>query len=220
MTFCNDVDLLYWEPDVMRDAAFASQTLNSGTGDLAGTAFTKTAGAAFDTQAVAAGQVLVLSGTAEGCYVITGVTSASALAVSVLYDELFPESGSPPASIGAPASAMGATFAVRTFWAQRRVVSDLLSQAVGIIPGTEEAVTMSILNPEALKRACVLGTLQMIYSAVAAAADDPAKFSTRADLYERLYRRALVRALVDVDLDGDGRADVRRSPGLVRMFRE
>jgi len=26
-------------------------------------------------------------------------------------------------------------------------------------------------------------------------------------------------AQVDIDLDGDGRADSRRSPGLVRMFR-
>jgi hypothetical protein len=60
----------------------------------------------------------------------------------------------------------------------------------------------------------------MIYSAVAAAASDPAKFSLRADLYERLYRRALLRAQVDLDFNGDGRADVRRSPGLVRMVRE
>ena len=58
----------------------------------------------------------------------------------------------------------------------------------------------------------------MIYSAVAAS--DPAAFSLRADLYERLYRRSLQRAQVDLDLNGDGRPDARRSPGLVRMYRE
>ena len=40
LTFCNDIDLLHWEPNILRDAAFASQTLISGTGDLAGSTFT------------------------------------------------------------------------------------------------------------------------------------------------------------------------------------
>jgi hypothetical protein len=221
MLFCNDTDLLYWEPEVARDAAFASQTLATGTGDVAATTFTRTAGASFLDQAVEPAQVLVLSGAAVGCYVITAVTDASNLEISVLHDDLFPADGSaPPAPVGRDTSATGATYAVRTFFAQRKVVSDLLSQAVGIIPGTAAAEASVILNPEALRRACVLGTLQMIYSAVAAAASDPARFTLRADLYERLYRRALQRAQVDLDLNGDGRPDCRRSPGLVRMVRE
>jgi len=28
MTFCKDVDLLHWEPNLFRDAAFASQALS------------------------------------------------------------------------------------------------------------------------------------------------------------------------------------------------
>lgn len=220
MLFCNDADLLYWEPDVARDAAFASQTLATGTGDVAAASFTRTAGASFLTQAVEPTQVLVLSGAAVGCYVITAVTDASHLEISVLHDDLFPASGAPPAPVGRDTNATGATYAIRTFFAQRKVVSDLLSQAVGIIPGTAAAQASVILNPEALRRACVLGTLQMIYNAVAAAASDPAKFTVRADLYERLYRRALQRAQVELDLNGDGRADCRRSPGLVRMVRE
>lgn len=220
MTFCNDTDLLYWEPDVARDAAFASQTLATGTGDLAGTAFTRTAGASFLTQQVAPGQVLVLSGTAVGCYVITDVPNSTQLAISVLHNEMFPTTGSPASPVGASADATGATYAIRTFWAQRQVVSELLMQAVGLVPGTLDSEASVILNPESLRRACALGTLQMIYSAVAAAASDPAKFSLRADLYERLYRRALIRAQVDLDFNGDGRVDVRRSPGLVRMVRE
>ena len=220
MLFCNDADLLYWEPEVARDAAFASQTLATGTGDVTGTAFTRTAGASFLTQAVQPAQVLVLSDTATGCYVITAVPDASHLTISVLHDDLFPGTGAPPAPVGRASDATGATYAVRTFFAQRKVVSDLLTQAVGIVPGTAAAQSSVILNPEALRRACALGTLQMIYSAVAAAASDPAAFSLRADLYERLYRRALQRAQVDLDLNGDGRPEVRRSPGLVRMYRE
>ena len=29
--FCTDIDLLHWEPNICRDASFASQTLMSGT---------------------------------------------------------------------------------------------------------------------------------------------------------------------------------------------
>ena len=219
MIFCNDVDLLYWEPDVLKEAAFASQTLDVGIGDVAGNLFTATSGLSFEDQQVAAGQVIVFSGAMSGCFPITSVSGPFSLKFSALYDELFPDGGSPPDPIGV-AAVSGVDFVIRTFWAQRKVVSDFLSQAVGIVPGTAQALTASVLNPRALRRAATLGTLQMIYNAMAAAASEPAKFSLRADLYERLYRRALRQAQVDVDLDGDGKADVRRSPGLVRMARE
>jgi hypothetical protein len=217
MMFCRDVDLLFWEPRVAIDAAFASQTLAGGTGDLDGALLSTTGGPSFIDQQVAPGQLIALSGSAAGCFAVTAVM-AHALAISSVYDELFPESGSPPTAVG-PLTASGATYAVRTFWAQRQVVSDLLLQSVGIVPGTAAALTASVLNPQALRRACTLGSLQMIYSAVAAAASEPAAFNLRADMYARLYRRALLAAQVDLDLDGDGRADARRSPGLVRLVR-
>jgi hypothetical protein len=219
MIFCRDVDLLYWEPDVLREAAFGSQTLMAGTGNLAGPGFTPTTGGAFTNQHVVAGNVITFSGAAVGTYAITLVDGPFTLYLSAIYDELFPTTGTPPTPV-ASQTANGVAYVIRTFWAQRRVVSDLLMQAVGIVPGTAEAATAAVLNPEALRRPCVLGTLQMIYSAVAAAASEPARYAVRAELYERLYRRALLAAQVDLDLDGDGRVDVRRSPGLVRMVRE
>jgi len=218
MVFCSDVDLLYWEPDVLKEAALASQTLVNGTGDVAGTVFTASTGASFVDQKVEAGQVIVLTGAVAGCFAITAVSDATNLEISVLYDELFPESGDAPPGVGV-GTASGLGFVIRSFWAQRKVVSDLLMQAVGLVPGTAEEASDVILNPRALKRACTLGTLQMIYSAMAAVASEPATFSLRADLYERLYRRALLAAQVDLDLNGDGLLDSRRSPGLVRMVR-
>jgi hypothetical protein len=219
MVFCSDVDLLYWEPDLLQEAALASQTLDRGTGDVSGTGFVASTGASFVDQKIEAGQVIVLSGTIAGCFAITAVSDATNLEISVLYDELFPESGSAAPAVGV-GTASGLGFVIRSFWAQRQAVSDLLMQAVGIVPGTDEAESTAILNPQALRGACVLGTLQMIYSAVAAVADEPAQLNVRADLYERLYRRALRAAQVDLDLNGDGLVDARRCPGLVRMRRE
>lgn len=217
MIFCNDVDLLAWEPDVLKDAAFASQTLVTGTGDLAGTTFTVTTGSSLSAHAVEAGNVIILSGAVAGCFPIVSVTGASTLELTVLHEDPFPETGS--ATPVSPGAATGLPFVIRTFWAQRKVVSELLEQAVGLAPGTPEALTATILNPQALRRTCVMGTLQMIYSALAAAATDSARYSLRADLYERLYRRAMRQAQVDLDLNGDGWADVRRSPGLLRLIR-
>ena len=97
MVFCNDVDLLYWEPDVLKEAAFASQTLDSGTGDLAGTLFTVVTGSVFSTQRVEPGHVIVLSGAVAGCFAIVDLPESFRLHISVLNDDFFPQSGAPPA---------------------------------------------------------------------------------------------------------------------------
>src|SRR5438874_1327243 len=97
MPFCNDIDLLHWEPALLKDATFASQALLSGTGNLAGTTFTISSGS-FITTHVEAQQVIVLSGTIAGTFPIASVDSATQLTISVLYDGLVPESGAGVAS--------------------------------------------------------------------------------------------------------------------------
>ncbi len=219
MTFCTDTDLLHWEPNLLREAAFASQTLLSGAGDLAGTTFTidSPVGASLLASHVTANQVIVLTGGTSGSYPIVSVDSATQLTLSVLYDGLFPVSGG--SGVASPVgSALDLTFAIRTFWPQRRVVSDLLLAAAGLNP-TRVDLDAVVINPSALKKAAVLGTLQMIYSALAAAAAEPEPLATRADLYERLYRRALRGTIVELDLNGDGEADTARALNVLHLQR-
>jgi hypothetical protein len=218
MTFCTDTDLLHWEPNLLREAAFASQTLLIGTGDLAGSTFTLDgpAGASFLASHVTPQQVIVLTGGTSGSYPIVSVDSATQLTLSVLYDGLFPVGGS-----GVPgplATADNLTFAIRTFWPQRRVVSDLLMAAAGLNP-TRHDLDVVVMNPQALKNAATLGTLQMIYSALAAAAAEPEELAKRADMYERFYRRALRIAVVELDLNGDGAADTTRPLNVLQLQR-
>jgi len=215
LTFCNDIHLLHWEPNILRDAAFASQTLISGTGNLAGSTFTIASGS-FLAAHVAQDQVIVLTGATAGCYPIVSVDSATQLTLSVLYDGLFPVSGDPVAS--PPGTANGLTYAIRTFWPQRRIVSELLLQAAGLDPSDPD-IELKMMNPDALRRACTLGSLQMIYSAVAAAAEDPEPYDLRADLYEKVYRRALRMAAVQLDLDLDGRLDMVRRLNVLELQR-
>src|SRR5438105_8000261 len=86
--FCTDIDLIHWEPNICRDAAFASQTLMSGTANLSGTTLTISTGS-FVTSHIEPNQVVVLSGSIAGCFPILSVNSATSLTISVLYDDLF-----------------------------------------------------------------------------------------------------------------------------------
>ncbi len=216
MTFCTDVDLLHWEPNIFRDAAFASQLLLAGSGDLSGLTFVISAGSLVDAH-VAAGQVIALSGALAGSYPIVSVDSATQLTLSIMYDGLFPDSGEgEPSPVG---SAAGLGFAIRTFFPQRRVVSSILMRAAGIGAEINAPATAQIINTEAMRRPCVLGTLQMIYSALAAASAEPAELNIRAELYERLYRRALAQTVAEIDINGDGRAEVVRRLGAREMMR-
>jgi hypothetical protein len=215
LTFCNDIHLLHWEPKIMRDAAFASQALISGTGNLAGSTFTIASGS-FLTAHVAQEQVIILTGATQGSYPIVSVDSATQLTLSVLYDGLFPTSGDPMPS--PPGMANGLEYVIRTFWPQRRIVSELLLQAAGLDPSDPD-LEQKILNPGALQRACTLGTLHMIHSALAAAAENPDNLNTRLELYEGLYRRALRNATVKLDLNLDGRIDALRRLNVMDLER-
>ena len=213
MLYCTDTDLLALEPWIFRDAAFASQLLASGTGALAGTLFTRSAGS-FADQQVAAGAVLCLSGDLTGCFPIVAVNSAAQITVSILHETLF-DVGGQPVPVG---NASNLPFAVRTFGPQRRIVSELLRTAAGVGVGTDLPDAQLLPTP-ALRHVTALGAFQLIYSALAAAATEPAELQRRADYYEALYRKALGRLLVEIDADGDGQADLVKLLGVVELRR-
>lgn len=219
MIYCNDVDLLRWEPHLFRDAALASQTLIKGTGDLGGTDFTIASGS-FTAASIAPGHVITLDDPIGGSFAVISVDTSTKLTLSVLRGDLFPIDGSaPPPPVGAgTAAAVG--YAIRTFAPQSRIVSDMLRQAVGVESLDGGLTAPAILTPQTLKRPCVLGTLQMVYSAVSAVVGDSAMLAVHADLYRRKYQRALRNMAVDLDTNGDGVADMRCSPGLLCLIRQ
>jgi hypothetical protein len=231
MLLCNDVDLLRWEPNVFRDASAAAQVLLGGTGALSGTTFTASSGSFIDAR-VAPGNALSVSGGVVATLAIIDVTSATVLGVSVMHGDLYSTGGS--ANTVPPKAGSGLTFSVATFSPQIKEISDGLFQAAGIMPGTDDETKVTILNSEALRRPCVLGTLMLVYRALATAAPVDTKFSNttggadpanqktwndRADLYMRLYLRATRAVRVEVDLDGDGVVDEKREMDVVRWVR-
>lgn len=218
-TYCDDIDLLSYEPHVFRDAAWASQTLFAGTADLVGTTLTLVGGGTLaSTPVVGPRYVVVLNGTGvNGTYPIVTRVSNTQLTVSALYDDLLPSASVAGASpVG---TAAGLTVAVRTFSPQAAVVSMLLTQACGIVEGVGDEQTVTIVNPGALRMPCVLGTLGMIFGTLAGATGADPNLRARADLYDRAYRRAVRSVIARLDIDGDGVADVVRHLNVLEMTR-
>ena len=204
--FCTDADLLAWEPNIFRDAPFASQTLLAGTGTLSGTSFTIESGS-FADAGIAADHVITLGGDIDGCFPIRAVDSDTANTVSALDQLNEPSELTPPLSASGPIP-----FAIRTFRPQREIVTQLIAQA-GSLESTDE-----LLNADVLARPCALGTFELIYSALAAISDNELA-SRRAAFYERLYRRALRHITIEVDTNGDGQLDERRTLSVLRFQR-
>ncbi|WP_428940570.1 hypothetical protein [Fontivita pretiosa] len=210
--FATDSDLLHWEPGLLRDAAAVAQTLLSGTGTLAGTTFTIASGSLLDAH-IAPEHVITIGSPIDSSFQIVSVDDASNLTLSVIDTALDPDNG--PAQPWAPFSGSNLGYAIRTFWPQRRIVSELLLQAAGVKPQN----AASILNRDVLRRPCVLGSLHLVYTALSAAATEPLPLLNRAEMYERLYRRALRNTAVDIDLDGDGVFDTRRTLNVLKLIR-
>lgn len=210
MTYATDTDLLHWEPALFKDATLPSQTLIAGTAAVTGTAVTIAAGS-FTTAGIVAGHVLTLGTPLEGSFPIVAVSSATVLSVSVLYDRLTPDdTDTPPRPIG---SGTNVPYTIKTFLPQIGIVSEMLRRVLEVSDAAQ------ILNPLALRRSAALGTLQMLYSAAGAIALDDVKLSAKAVFYERLYRRALRVAKVEIDQNGDGVRDSIRCPGIVQLRR-
>jgi hypothetical protein len=210
--YCTDADLLSWEPDLPREASFASQTLLANVAaSLAGTTLTLASGSFADSR-VRAGHVVVLSGTVSGCFPILSVDSPTTCTISAQHEGLLDEPPTP-----APAgTAASVSVTVRTFAPQRIVTSEMLTRLGGVEPTGSQRIT----NVAALRRPAVLGTLHMVYSALSAAGgDESADLIVRAELYERLFRRSLRAIIVEVDTNGDGEPDLRRMLRSARLVR-
>ncbi|MBN1844786.1 MAG: hypothetical protein JW810_03820 [Sedimentisphaerales bacterium] len=213
--FSKDVDLLKWEPVVFRELAPASQTLSQGEdGSLEGTVFTSAA-ASFESCGVAAGQVVCLSDgmSLEGCYEIVSVDSATQLTVSVLRPD---EDGDPIA----PPSGTEISHRISTFDPQAEEVAYGLLQYFGMEAEPDDPQKIGeILNTRALRQASVFGVLSTLFAAASCGRNDASGYRQKSLRYQNLFHTARGRSRLEVDTDGDARAEQFRCGGTVRLRR-
>jgi len=215
--FCNDTDILKYEPVLFGELSLPNQVLISGEGgQLIGTSFTAS-GADFGSAGVSAGQVANLR-SADGCldggYEIVSVDSATQLTVSVVRSQ-----GS--ASVIAPPAANDVSYRVVTFEPQICEVGFELTEYFGIAPGNPASETDAedLLDSSVLKGASVFGVISVIYTMLASRRDDE-NFWAKSLHYRKLFEKARERCRLSIDSGSDGIADVTKIGGDVRLRRD
>ena len=211
MNFSTDRDLLALEPSVFLDLPLVGQRRAFGDdGELNGTTFTTLAGT-FPAESVGQGGVILIN---DVPHEILSRDDAATLIVSL------PRVRTSDAAIGS-GQASAARFAVRTFAHQAAVVHDALMHLFGLHPDDPEQTLTedAVLSVTLAARLETLGTLERIYSAGAALTGDNEMLLLKADHYRRRFAAARERAVVLIDTDGDGFADVRRRLGEAHLLR-
>lgn len=205
--FSTDADLLAYEPDVFTDLPFAAQrTLRITDGEVSAAQLTSATGGF---AALSPDDVLVLNAGAP-----------DALAMSVESVESDTSLTFTMAPVGLALSSV-LTVEGRTFRPQAAVVYEELLRAVGVDPDdpASEFDGDDIVSTELMRRLEVLGTLAGAYAAAISPCGENARVERKAVDYRKRFERAIRGARVLIDTDGDGEADLWRSPGVGRLVR-
>lgn len=205
--FITDSDLLNSEPRVFEQLPFAAQqVLRVDDAALSGTTLTSVTGG-FDVLAAGDAAVLRTSEADVATSEIDQITDDNTLVLAAEPTHL--------------SASSGLTLIVRTFLPQITDVHGQIMRALRIdTDDPDEALDeSSIVSISVVQRIEVLGTLARAYAAAVALAGDNDVIEQKADAYAGQFVAALRGACVQIDTDGDGRADVSRVAGIGRLVR-
>jgi hypothetical protein len=217
ITFSKDADILRYEPAIFGELKFPNQVLAVGAGGvLSGTTFTAS-GADFINGQITAGGVITLQssdGLLDGAFEIVSVDSATGLTVSVLRIE------NDDASIPPPASS-DISYFICTYAPQAEEAAFQLTEYFGIGPGNEasEVDACDIVDPRALRAACVFTVLSAVYATLASKAEDD-NFWKKSFHYRKLFEKARERCQISLDIDSDGVTDLVKTGGSFSLARD
>lgn len=209
MNFSADRDLLPYEPTVFNDVPYVGQQ-RLGVSDVAfdGTVVTS-ASADFTAAGIESADVVLI---ADIPHEVIARNDANTLTVSLLRTRL--GDAVVPGTAGTDLELIA-----RTFAPQATLVHEHLLTLMGIGDPGSDLNEDAIVSLSVMARLETLGTLERVYSGAAALIGDNATLLHKAKTYRDRFRRSLRGATVLIDTDGDGHADARRCPGVVRLQR-
>lgn len=216
-SFCNDSDILKYEPVLFGELHLPGQVLIEGTGGvLSGTTFTAS-GADFVSAQAGAGGVLNLQsadGVLDMCVEIVSVDSATVLTVSVIRADSLGSAVAPP-------GASNISYRVSTFGPQVSEAAYQLTEYFGIGPGNPASVHDSddIMDTSVLKQASVFAVISAVYAMLASQAKDD-NYWQKSVHYQKLFEKSRQRCRLSIDSGNDGVVDVTMIGSSVRLVRD
>ncbi len=204
--FCNDVDLMAWEPGIFFETAFAHQTLmKDAPATVAGTTLTATA-ETLAAAGIAPGMVARLTGATNELTQLAEIVSidgAGAITISALRGRST-EQPAPPLIQGS------VTLAVVSFRPQIAAVGDGLLARVGVTCDREtDAATPAYGDLAGFGPACIWGTLAAIFRTLCDAKSATNITYSKKSFYDGLAQAAAETLSATIDRDGDGVAETR-----------
>lgn len=210
--FATDRDLLAFEPNLFRDAAWVGQRLSRGLASIVGNTLTfSSPEIGLDDAGIAAGHIATIGGVS---YEVTERLSATAITVSrlraSLTDPILPPS--PVTSIEA---------AIATFAPQIAITHGQILRMLGLEPvAPTPPDETDILNPRDLVTLESLGALHLIFAAASGLSAPGTPLTQKAEWYRQRFAAERQRTAARLDLNNDGLPDAIRRPNIIQFIRE
>ncbi|MGN6366832.1 MAG: hypothetical protein ACTHN5_00945 [Phycisphaerae bacterium] len=213
MYFCQDVDLMAWEPGVFLEGAFGHQTLlKEAAGTLTGTGLVLTSGSLAAVAAGMVAQVTLTDGSLTQLLEVVTVTDDTHATVSALR-------GRSSEPVVTPLTGGSVKATVVTFQPQIAAVGDALLSLVGIASDRDTSPAPASADLCGFRTAAIFGTLAAIYrTLVDAKSATNLTFGKRA-YYEGLAQSSRQQLAATIDCDGDGVAEERVLSGVHTLRR-
>ena len=222
--FAQDRDLLAIDPNVLRDVGWAGQRLVTGVGNVSGSTLTLTSqDVTFEAAGVTTGHIVLVDGTP---YEIIERLSATTATIS----RIRPGPDEPEIP---PSPATAKPVIVHTFAPQLAAIHSQILKLLGIDPAlvdlgpaNSQPKESDITNPDSFRPVEALGALYHAYCIAAGpgtaelAGSLASTWLNRARMWRDRYAEALRTTAAQIDLDGDGKPDATRRPGLTQFIRD
>jgi hypothetical protein len=212
MYFCNDVDLMAWEPAIFFEAAFGHQALvKEATGTLAGTSLTVPAGTLAGVLPGMVAWVETADGSLTQLLEIVAVADAAHATLSALRGR----GSEMPLT---PLAGGAVKISVVSFRPQIAAVGDGLLAMIGLEAG-RDSEDPGLADTAGFRHATIFGVLAAVYRTLAAASAATNITYSKLGFYEGLYRGARRAIAATVDRDGDGVPETPAAAGVGNLQR-
>jgi hypothetical protein len=208
MYFCDDVELMAWEPGVFVQTAFAHQMLvKNAAGTLTDTALVLSSGSLANVVPGMVAQVTLADGSLTQLLEVVAVADGTHATVSALRGR------SSEAAIS-PLTGGSVKVTVVTFQPQIAAVGDALLGLVGIASDRDTEPMPASAGLCGFKAAAIFGTLAAIYRTLVETESATNITFSKRTFYEGLAQAARLTLGATVDRDGDGVPETRRWSGV------